>query len=117
MRFCKFGRVGYCHEELMEYLVRPGSKTSNRLRRLDHMKIIMKRYERYVKRLNVWSVMQAHGRLETGYSEYYAENQQYWRAFWHQSKAFVLNPSKRNLKAAVAQLYWAWKSKKEKQAA
>lgn len=117
MRFCKFGKVGYCNDELMEYLVRPGSKTSNRLRRLDHMKIIMNRYERYVKRLNVWSVMQARGRLETGYAEYYAEEHRYLRAFWHQSKAFLLNPSKRNLKAAAAQLYWAWKSKKEKQTA
>ncbi|MCH2039775.1 MAG: glycosyltransferase family 2 protein [Saccharospirillaceae bacterium] len=117
MRFCKISRVGYCNQELMEYLVRPGSKTSNRLRRLDHMKIIMNRYERYVKRLNVWAVLQARGRLATGYAEYYAEEHHYMLAFWYQSKAFVLNPSTRNLKAAIAQLYWALKSKKEKQAA
>ena len=117
LRFCKFGRVGYCNDELMEYLVRPGSKTSNRLRRLDHMKIIMKRYENYIKRQNMWSVLHAHGRLETGYAEYYAENQQYVRAFWHHFKACCLNPSKRNIRAALANMYWAWKSKKEKQVA
>ncbi|UTW46886.1 glycosyltransferase family A protein [Bacterioplanoides sp. SCSIO 12839] len=113
MRFCKAGRVAYCNEELMEYLVRPGSKTSNRLRRLDHMKIIMKRHEGYVKRLNIWAVMQAYGRLATGYAEHYAEQQQFLKAFWHQTKATLLNPSKRNAKAALAQLYWAIKSKKQ----
>lgn len=116
LRFCKFGRVGYCSAQLMEYLVRPDSKTSNRLRRLDHMKIIMQRYEGYIKRQNIWAVLHAHGRLETGYAEYYAENRQYIRACWHHFRACCLNPSKRNVRAALANMYWAWKATKGKQA-
>lgn len=105
LRFSKFGKVGFCNEELMEYLVRPGSKTSNRIRRLNQMKIIMKRYRNYVRRHNVWSVFQADGRLEVGYAEHYAEQDQFFMASWHQFKGFVFNPSMRNLKSFVA---FAW---------
>jgi glycosyltransferase involved in cell wall biosynthesis len=110
LRFSKFGKVGFCNEELMEYLVRPGSKTSNRLRRLDQMQVIMKRYRNYVNRNNAWSVIQANGRLEVGYAEHYAEQEQYLRAFWHQFKGFVFNPSYRNLKASIA---FVWHSIKQ----
>jgi len=102
LRFSKFGKVGFCNDQLMEYLVRPGSKTSNRLRRLDQMQVIMRRYHNYVRRHNVWSVIQANGRLEIGYAEHYAEQEQYLRAFWHQFKGFVFNPSFRNFKATAA---------------
>jgi glycosyltransferase involved in cell wall biosynthesis len=102
LRFSKFGKVGFCNEELMEYLVRPGSKTSNRMRRLDQMQVIMKRYRNYVRRHNVWSVFQADGRLEVGYAEHFAEQEQFTQAFMHQFKGFILNPSMRNLKASAA---------------
>ena len=102
LRFSKFGKVGFCNEQLMEYLVRPGSKTSNRLRRLDQMQVIMKRYRSYVRRHNVWSVFQANGRLEVGYAEHFAEQEQFAQAFWHQLKGFILNPSIRNLRASAA---------------
>lgn len=114
MRFCKFGKVGYCREELMEYLVRPGSKTSNRLRRLDHMKIIMNRYKAHVRRHNVWSVLHAEGRLEIGYAEHYAEQGQFLKACWHQMKGFLYNPSKRNLRASAAFAYHSWNKMRAK---
>lgn len=105
LRFSKFGKIAFCNEELMEYLVRPGSETSDRLRRLDQMKVIMNRYRNYVRRNNIWSSLQADGRIEVGYAEHYAEQKQYMRAFWHQFKGFVFNPSARNLKASLA-FFW-----------
>jgi len=108
MRFCKFGKVGYSREELMEYLVRPGSKTSNRLRRLDHMKIIMNRYKPMVRRNNIWAVIHAQGRLEIGYAEHYAEQGEFLRACWHQLKGFMCNPSRRNFKASLAFAWHSW---------
>jgi hypothetical protein len=113
LRFSKFGKVGFCNEELMEYLVRPGSKTSNRLRRLDQMKIIMDRYRNYVRRHNIWSVFQADGRLEVGYAEHFAEQKQFIRAFWHQLKGFIFNPSKRNFKASLAFAWQYWQQQLE----
>jgi glycosyltransferase involved in cell wall biosynthesis len=110
LRFSKFGRVGFCNEQLMEYLVRPGSKTSNRLRRLDQMQVIMKRYRNDVSRHNIWSVMQADGRLEVGYAEHFAEQNQFMRASLHQLKGFLFNPSLRNLKASIA---FAWSGIKQ----
>lgn len=102
LRFSKFGKVAFCSEQLMEYLVRPGSETSDRLRRLDQMKVIMNRYRNYVRRHNIWSVFQADGRIEVGYAEHYAEQHQFVRAFWHQFKGLLFNPSKRNFKASIA---------------
>jgi hypothetical protein len=54
--------------------------------------------------------MQADGRLAVGYAEHYAEQKQYLRAFWHQLKGFVFNPSYRNLKASIA---FVWHSIKQ----
>lgn len=102
LRLSKYGKVGYCNEILMEYLVRPGSKTSNRLRRLDQMQKIMNRYKNYVRRNNVWTALKADGRLEVGYAEHFAEQKQFLRASRHQFKGFVYNPSLRNLKASAA---------------
>lgn len=102
LRLSKYGKVGFCNDVLMEYLVRPGSKTSNRLRRLDQMKKIMNRYKHYVRRHNMWTAFQADGRLEVGYAEYFAEEKQFLRASWHQMKGFLYNPSIRNLKASAA---------------
>ncbi len=102
LRFSKYGKVGFCNDQLMEYLVRPGSKTSNRLRRLDQMRLIMKRHRNYVRNRNIWSVLQADGRLEVGYAEHYAEQKEFLNASWHQFKGFVFNPSFRNFKASVA---------------
>lgn len=102
LRLSKYGKVGYCNEILMEYLVRPGSKTSNRLRRLDQMQKIMNRYKNYVRRNNLWTALKADGRLEVGYAEYFAEQKQFLRASKHQFKGFVYNPSLRNLKASAA---------------
>jgi glycosyltransferase involved in cell wall biosynthesis len=111
LRFSKFGKVAYCNDELMEYLVRPNSETSDRLRRLDQMQVIMKRYRTYVRRHNIWSVFQADGRIEVGYAEHFAEQKQFMRAFWHQLKGLVLNPSIRNLKASIA---FVWHSLQQK---
>lgn len=102
LRLSKFGKVGYSNEVLMEYLVRQGSKTSNRLRRLDQMKKIMNRYKNYVRRHNMWAAFLADGRLEVGYAEHYAEQKQFMKATVHQIKGFMYNPSLRNLKASAA---------------
>ncbi len=117
LRFSKFGKVGFCNEELMEYLVRPGSKTSNRLRRLNQMQVIMNRYRNYVRRHNIWSVLQADGRLEVGYAEHYAEQQQFMLAFMHQFKGFIYNPSMRNLKASAAFIWHGIQQRKMKNVA
>jgi len=108
MRFCRVGKIGYCRQQLMEYLVRPGSKTSNRLRRLDHMKIIMNRYKPMVRRSNIWAVLHAQGRLEIGYAEHFAEQGNFARACWHQLKGFLCNPSQRNLRASMSFAWHSW---------
>ncbi|MBQ4851566.1 glycosyltransferase family 2 protein [Pseudoalteromonas sp. MMG012] len=97
LKLASVGEVAYTYQCAMDYLMRSNSITSNRIKRIDAMRLILKRF---VSSNNVGWITQikAGARLNECYGEYYREMGQKVPALIWALKAFFLYPHKRNLR-------------------
>jgi glycosyltransferase involved in cell wall biosynthesis len=97
LKLASQGEVAYTYQCAMNYLMRPDSITSNKINRIDAMKLILNRFMLNNK-VSWLTQLKAGARLSECYGEYYREKGQRLPALISASKAFILYPHRRNLR-------------------
>lgn len=96
----KLSYSGLCigdQKELMNYLMRSGSMTRARLKRLQAMETIVRQHQRHFSAAQ-WALRWAKARIAEGYGEWHNENRQFMKACQAQLTALWLKPSWWSLK-------------------
>ncbi|RJE77484.1 glycosyl transferase [Pseudoalteromonas sp. MSK9-3] len=97
LKLASAGEVAYTYQCAMNYLMRSDSITSNRIKRIDAMKLILNRFINNNK-VSWLTQLKAGARLNECYGEYHREMGQKIPALVSATKAFMLYPHKRNLR-------------------
>ncbi len=93
---------------LMDYLCRPNSISSHKLKRLQAMVQIIHRHSEQQPRQ---TQRYARANLARAFSEYYASEQQPWNALWQQWQSWYLAPNWDDGKRCLAQWRACWPSR------
>ncbi|KAF7771191.1 hypothetical protein PCIT_a4247 [Pseudoalteromonas citrea] len=97
LKLASKGEVAYTYQCAMDYLMRSDSITSNRIKRIDAMKLILNRFI-HNNKVSWLTQLKAGARLNECYGEYHREMGQKIPALISATKAFMLYPHKRNLR-------------------
>lgn len=97
LRVALLSDVAFTEEITMNYLMRPNSITSNKIKRIQAMEDITNRIGS-LSIIKKSSKNKAFSRILDSYSEMYRENKQFFNSFKYSLKAFKTNPHKRHLK-------------------
>ncbi|BBN81669.1 hypothetical protein PA25_16540 [Pseudoalteromonas sp. A25] len=97
LNLASIGNVAYTYQCAMGYLMRSGSITANRVRRLEAMQSIIKRV--YAQSSVSFSTkIKTKARMNECYAEYFSEQGKTLNALFYTACAFGLNPHARNAK-------------------
>lgn len=97
LKLASQGEVAYTYQCAMDYLMRANSITSNRIKRIDAMKLILSKFIT-TNHVGWLTQVKAIARLNECYGEYHREMGQKLPALMWAIKAFTLHPHKRNLR-------------------
>ncbi len=107
LRLARQGSVGYSTQEGMDYLVRPDSITAKSARRIEALRTIYQRHSPAAEALGPWSLYAARARIAVAEAEHLRKQHHYHLALRYHLKAWLLSPSWRVARAALADLWHA----------
>ncbi|MGI9485208.1 MAG: glycosyltransferase family 2 protein [Geminicoccaceae bacterium] len=110
LRLAQSGAVACSPEIRMDYLMRPGSISSNRENRLAAVKQIIERYGMIVEQERPGSIRRAEGHLEHALGDFANGEARYWSAAVHHAKAALATLNPRSAHAAAHDLFAAFAS-------